>query len=565
MRVPVQDASSVTDVRLTFRTSSANGLLMLAAGSTDYCRILLQGGSVQVGIDLGSGEAVLGSPPGVVFNDLQWHSVRVKQNASRVILIIDEIYSTETVTPGRLNELNIDQDVFVGGTGSGILESDVFFGNFRPFRGCLRDVFFNDVDVLRRGRHQLHALFAYAVTWDCAAEFGATSDQPISFVRNTSFVAFPSLPEARHVTRVTFDLRTRADHALVLYSAGPLAESDFVAFEVTGGRAVLRANKGSGAVTLAGEGWVNDGVWHQVELYIDVISVRLSVDGKRVEERINFGDKRFLDVTSLLYVGGIGVVERSIAVQRDLESLNGSRAAGGSLIGCVQNLKVDGRPLGFREAVNSRDIHPECSFTFPCSYRPCVEGARCTEVGASEFRCTCGEQQCYRNDSEDLVKHHSSTVMDVLRVQDLMVKEGDTTTLTTANIHLLYDYAGRGMRDTAVSFRILNHPTYGEITLQGARKSPHGFTMSDLKDGKVRYSNDGSESTSDSMVLQLEFHPSAGTGTPPPVSDAAVKKKHRFTLMIQVLDVKIRWKNNIKRKALKNVTEILEITLKIVE
>ncbi len=84
MRVPFEDASSETDIQLSFRTARTDGLLLLAAGSPDYCIVELRGGMVRVRLDLGSGEAVLGSPPGVTFADWNWHHIHLVRNSDEV-------------------------------------------------------------------------------------------------------------------------------------------------------------------------------------------------------------------------------------------------------------------------------------------------------------------------------------------------------------------------------------------------------------------------------------------------------------------------------------------------
>jgi len=74
-------------------------------------------------------------------------------------------------------QLNINRFIFVGGT-----DGEVYFGNFRSFRGCLRDVTFNGVDVIAKARssQEQRAGSAYAVHWYCSsAEFTAASDRPI--------------------------------------------------------------------------------------------------------------------------------------------------------------------------------------------------------------------------------------------------------------------------------------------------------------------------------------------------------------------------------------------------
>jgi len=72
--------------------------------------------------------------------------------------------------------------------------------------------------------------------------------------------------------------------------------------------------------------------------------VRLTVDGRRVQERTDPATARLLDVGSArLYLGGVGVAGRAAAVDARLASLLGpQRAAAGSLRGgCIRNFKVN--------------------------------------------------------------------------------------------------------------------------------------------------------------------------------------------------------------------------------
>jgi hypothetical protein len=73
------------------------------------------------------------------------------------------------------------------------------------------------------------------------------------------------------------------------------------------------------------------------------VTIRLTVDGVRREERTSYGTARLLDVgTARLYLGGVGIAHRAAAVSARLDSLQGpGRATAGSLVmGCVQNFKV---------------------------------------------------------------------------------------------------------------------------------------------------------------------------------------------------------------------------------
>ena len=48
--LPMQDAQSTTDLSFRFRTSRAESLLVLIAGRTDYCLVMLQAGAIKVSL-----------------------------------------------------------------------------------------------------------------------------------------------------------------------------------------------------------------------------------------------------------------------------------------------------------------------------------------------------------------------------------------------------------------------------------------------------------------------------------------------------------------------------------
>ena len=47
----MQDAQSTTDLSFRFRTSRPEALLVLVAGRTDYCLVMLQAGTIKVRTD----------------------------------------------------------------------------------------------------------------------------------------------------------------------------------------------------------------------------------------------------------------------------------------------------------------------------------------------------------------------------------------------------------------------------------------------------------------------------------------------------------------------------------
>ena len=105
LRIPSRDSRSETDILLSFRTSQPTALLLLAAGTNDFCAVSLDSGAVRVRIDLGTGEASVVTPAGLVFNDLQWHSVRLRRIQSTLTLTVDGMYATNAITPGNFYEV----------------------------------------------------------------------------------------------------------------------------------------------------------------------------------------------------------------------------------------------------------------------------------------------------------------------------------------------------------------------------------------------------------------------------------------------------------------------------
>ncbi len=50
---------------------------------------------------------------------------------------------------GSFHELNVHNGVYVGSMGD---FNEIFLGNQKNFRGCMEDVYFNGIDVLRRAQ-----------------------------------------------------------------------------------------------------------------------------------------------------------------------------------------------------------------------------------------------------------------------------------------------------------------------------------------------------------------------------------------------------------------------------
>lgn len=92
VNVPYQDAKSTTEISFAFRTKHLDAFLLLAAGKTDYCFVLLESGKLKVKINLGAGESEISSPRGLRLDDLNWHLVNISRKEGDLNLAVDKIH-----------------------------------------------------------------------------------------------------------------------------------------------------------------------------------------------------------------------------------------------------------------------------------------------------------------------------------------------------------------------------------------------------------------------------------------------------------------------------------------
>ena len=478
----------------------------------------------------------MGNSPCIVLNLSSNYILQVHVNRTQFFteLRVDQIHTTSIETPGRFYELNINTGVFLGGVRT---KSDMFFGIFTQYRGCLEEVMFNHVHILQEAEKLNDPFNRRAVMWGCSSEFRATSNLPISFKSNSSFIAFPSLNTRLSLISITFDVRTRIENALLVYHSGRTHNSDFLVVEILNSQVSLKVNKGNGAIEFVSRKNITDGIWHQVEVVIDPINIRLGVDGVRKERRTNFGENKFLDLDGFLFVGGLDTKTRERARDYLFPSMRPSSSGGSSFIGCLQNFKVNGELHGFREAEISHGLTPECLWSFPCTNRPCIDGADCIEKSYHHYECICAYANCYRTDGID-INSPSYAVSNIVHSQDVVVREGESTIITTSNIDLLVDYAVHGIQLDSVVYMVVTPPEFGHIkvsTLDNEDSMSNvTFSQDDLIKGRISYIHDGSEAYSDSIGLILEFHLNKGIDLNR--LPAKFRQTYGFTLMIQVAE-----------------------------
>ncbi|EFX76390.1 hypothetical protein DAPPUDRAFT_249084, partial [Daphnia pulex] len=578
--LPLQEARSTTDLSFRFRTSRPDALLFLAAGRTDYCLVVLQAAALKVRINLGAGEAEVATPRGLRLDDLAWHDVRIHRKDADFTLTVDGLHSSKLKLPGRFYELNIHYGLFVGGLGD---FREIFLGLWDNFRGCLNDLQYNGVDVLTKVKDRDktiaggasststavvqqqqqqqtdgNAAAAFAVSWDCSAEFDATSEKDMSFLSADSYVSFGGTGIAKTGSTLRFQLKTQSRDCVLLYSSGPPAKPDFAAVELVEGHLRVSLDAGGGsAVDLFSDQAVNDGLWHQVELRLAAGTVELKIDGKSSSSSSsNVRDSgfltsspsnKYLELSGQIYLGGVEAARHARAL------IQGVRTANSSLRGCIRRLELDGRLLGLRDARVTRHVAADCQWHYPCTSinpSPCVDGAQCSQDGLDHFRCECPQQPCTKPEFinyKAAVTSSSTSVIytgtasgnspdtqpPVLNLSPVQVTEGGSMTLTSRHLQVQLDYEKFGVRESGVMFHVVRPPQYGRLFSTLWRRADEAtFTLLDVHSDRVRYVHDGSETLRDSALLELELAPRQGFLLP-----AYLQKRQRFVLHLSVSPV----------------------------
>ncbi|XP_015604510.1 chondroitin sulfate proteoglycan 4 [Cephus cinctus] len=508
--LPTQEAKGATDISFRFRTQLSDAMLLLAAGKTDYCLIKLEAGRLKVHINLGAGESEISSARGLTFNDLNWHEVNITRREANISLQIDVIHVTRSMLPGRFFELNIHYGVFIGGHGD---FSELFLGHIEDLRGCMADIVYNGARIIEYARSRKSQSEATAVTWGCSPEFDATRASEISFVEDGAFVAIPR-PIARSGSRWEFELRTAAESGLLLYNTGQSSYADYLGIELLEGRIRVLMNKGNGPSELMHGMLVADGKWHRVIVDFNPSMITVGVDGQDKSISLPSGGNRYLDLAETLYIGGIELNKRARALGK------GIRSGDLSYKGCLRNMILHERAIGLPDVKVSQGIVVGCVWSFPClEMTPCIPDAVCSQLGVNSFKCTCKHALCIKPDFADDYKVYSNTNLpvnlEILALSPLSVFEGEHVPVTSQNIAMVLDIAKYGVEEDGVVFNIITPPVHGTLALDLLNtRTDHAFSLRDINQDKIQYMHDGSESTEDSMILEVTLTAGAGYTLP---------------------------------------------------
>ncbi|XP_076177820.1 chondroitin sulfate proteoglycan 4-like protein [Ptiloglossa arizonensis] len=524
IHLPIQEAKGATDISFRFRTHLADAMLLLAVGKTDYCLIKLEAGRLKVHINLGAGEREMTSAHGLTLNDLSWHEVNLTRRQANITLQIDVIHTTKSPLPGSFFELNIHYGVFIGGRGD---FNKLFLGHTDYLRGCMADIIYNGVRVIKYAKSRKNQSEATAVTWGCSPEFDATRSTEVSFVEDGAFTAIPkSIP--RSGSRWEFELKTGAEIGLLLYNTVQSSNADYLGVELFKGKIRLLMNKGSGPTELIHDTPVADGKWHRVVVDFNPSGIGIAVDRQEKTIKLPSDGSHYLDLADTLYVGGTELNKRARALGKGLKSGDVSYK------GCLRNMFLDNEELGLPDVKISQGIVVGCVWGFPCMEAdPCVSDAVCSQLGVSSFKCECDRPLCiqpnYVEDYKVYSKANLPVNLEILSLSPLLVNEGKHVLVTSDNIAMVLDIAKYGVEEDGVIFTLVTPPTYGSLA---PLTTEHSFTLQDVNRDKIQYMHNGNETTKDSMILEVTLVAGAGYTLP-----GYLQGRLRFPLHVNVTPV----------------------------
>ncbi|XP_063099516.1 chondroitin sulfate proteoglycan 4 isoform X2 [Cavia porcellus] len=485
LEVPVAAALANVDLQLQFSTAQPEALLFLAAGEDDHLLLQLHAGRLQVKLVLGQEKLRLQTLAEVLLNDSVPHSVALTVSDGWAELLVDGLFNAS----GRVPEgaLDVPYGLFVGGSGS--LSLPYMRGASRPLRGCLLTTTLN-------GRNLLRPLTP-DVPEGCAEEFSAGDDVALGFTGPRSLAAFPAWSTQDEGT-LQFTLTTRSRHAPLAFQAGG-QRGDFIYVDIFEGHLRAVVEKGQGTVLLHNSVPVDDGQPHEVSVHMDTHRLEISVD-QYPTRTSNRGVLSYLEPRGSLLLGGLDAEATRHLQEHRLGLAPGTTNT--SLLGCLEDLMVNGQRQGLRHAVLTRGMAAGCRLDEDEYEDDAYSSYEALSTQApEEWPVMELPELCV---PEPGLPPVFTNLTQLLTISPLVVTEGGTAWLEWQHVHPTLDLQEAELRKSQVLFSVTRGPRHGklELDIPGAR-ARQMFTLLDVVNRKVRFVHDGAEDTSDQLVLEV--------------------------------------------------------------
>ncbi|XP_045517931.1 contactin-associated protein-like 2 isoform X1 [Pieris brassicae] len=361
--------STNTRVSLHFKTRFDDSALFYASGQIDdkhhYIALSIHQEKVAIQIDLGDGpvEDYLGEK----VNNNKWHNITIVVQEKIVFAYLDDIIATYEI-PGDAKFVCIDPEIYI--CGGPDLYKMKGLKSFNNFAGNLKYVYYNDVSILyelKQNNPKVH----YIGVLDPLFEEMDVEVIPITYPFATSHIWWPI--NTTYSVNLIFDFKTSKNMAVLAYSqinGQGYFEVRMVKEEI---RFELVPDLGKNVTVLKSVKFNVSNDWHTVELDYRKGRIKLTVDHHNKHAQM-FG----LD----------------FQLQDKVVIGSGLKSANLGLIGCMRNIKINGRLIEPRFVINTERVVGEvaiddCQYVDPCT-RPntCEHGGICS-IREDRVICNC--------------------------------------------------------------------------------------------------------------------------------------------------------------------------------
>lgn len=442
--------------------------------------------SPQVRLVLGPEELRLQTPAEPGLSDSVPHTVVLAVSDGRAELSVDGLLNASAPVPG--GPLDVPYGLFVGGSGS--LSLPYLRGASRPLRGCLLAATLNGRSLLRP--------LTPDVPEGCAEELSAGDDVALGFAGPHSLAAFPAWSTQDEGT-LEFTLTTRSRQAPLAFQAGG-QRGDFIYVDIFEGHLRAVVEKGQGTVLLHNSVPVADGQPHEVSVHMDAHRLEISVD-QYPTRTSNRGVLSYLEPRGSLLLGGLDAEAAHYLQEHRLGLAPGT--ANSSLLGCIEDLSVNGQRQGLRHAVLTRGLAAGCRLEED-EYEDDTYGSY--EVLSTQtpeaWPAVELPEPCV---PEPGLPPVFTNLTQLLTISPLVVAEGGTAWLEWQHVRPTLDLQEAELRKSQVLFGVSRSARHGKLELDvlGAR-ARQMFTLLDVVNRKVRFVHDGAEDPFDQLVLEVK-------------------------------------------------------------
>lgn len=468
---------------------------------------------------MGAGEVILSSSQAVQLNNLLDHKISLSLQGGQLTMTINDLYPTYVPVNDDGEELNIDQGIWLGGTGA--LDTPYLSNAIPPFRGCMTEVKFKS--------HQfdiLNGLFKQCqdTKESCSSEFEASDGEATSFSTPDSFVSFPTWSGASGAPRsLEFLMKTTIEDALLVFHPGQ--ESDFISLGIVKGYLKGVLDLGGGVVKLENNiVQLDDDQWHRVKIQISPVSFDINVDSQPTS--LPLGPSHKLDLVGNLYLGGIQSKMKDFF--RESGSLNyvEEEMTAESFIGCLGEIKVNQKDRSLQDALVTKDVHAKCEgedYDYSSYYG--MDSTTSPPVLIRYVDLDINEQHCFPTaDTPDMFKN----VKKLLDITMLLVPEAGEAPIEISHLRPTFDLSAAGVQQSDIVFTLDNDPLYGLVDINTSPRRTRKFTLLDVANQKIKYMHDGNDRQADQIQLRVEVQSNS-------YLPECLKSPHSYVIPVEII------------------------------